>query len=222
MPQPSNWERTPPLPRATPYVVHHIGDGRSIPVGRIGWTAGAVTLIVVGATLLGKGVPWSEARQATDPGEASVAAPTTPPPAAAPIAPPTTDVRAPSSSTAPPPSTTAAPPPSTSAVTLPAASAPADPYAAAARYVAAMPTSRVQLWERVAHCESRGTWDIATGNGYYGGLQFSLQSWHAVGGVGRPDQAPRSEQLMRAELLWDRQGWEAWPDCASELGLTGD
>ena len=36
-------------------------------------------------------------------------------------------------------------------------------------------------WDAVAKCESGGNWSINTGNGYYGGLQFSLSSWRAVG-----------------------------------------
>jgi LysM repeat protein len=78
----------------------------------------------------------------------------------------------------------------------------------------------VSTWDRLAQCESSGNWSINTGNGYYGGLQFSLQSWQWVGGSGYPHQASKSEQIRRAEILLDRQGWNAWPACSRKLGLT--
>lgn len=56
-------------------------------------------------------------------------------------------------------------------------------------------------------------WSINTGNGYYGGLQFSLSSWQAVGGQGYPHNATRLEQMYRAVLLMRQQGWNAWPNC---------
>ena len=75
------------------------------------------------------------------------------------------------------------------------------------------------VWDRLAQCESTGDWSINTGNGYYGGLQFSLDSWQWVGGEGYPHQASKSEQIQRAEILLERQGWGAWPSCSSQLGL---
>lgn len=75
------------------------------------------------------------------------------------------------------------------------------------------------VWDRLAACESGGNWAINTGNGYYGGLQFSLSSWRAVGGSGYPHQASKSEQIARAEILKARQGWGAWPACTAKLGL---
>ena len=75
------------------------------------------------------------------------------------------------------------------------------------------------VWDRIAMCESGGNWAINTGNGYYGGLQFSLSSWRAVGGSGYPHQASKSEQISRAESLLAIQGWGAWPACSSKLGL---
>ena len=77
---------------------------------------------------------------------------------------------------------------------------------------------RYAVWDRLAQCESGGNWSINTGNGYYGGLQFSLSSWRAVGGSGYPHQASREEQIARAERLLDLQGWGAWPACTSKLG----
>jgi hypothetical protein len=66
---------------------------------------------------------------------------------------------------------------------------------------------------RIAECESNGRWHISTGNGYYGGLQFSLSSWRAVGGYGYPHHASRLEQMYRAVLLSRQGGWDHWPVC---------
>lgn len=75
------------------------------------------------------------------------------------------------------------------------------------------------VWDSLAACESGGNWAINTGNGYYGGLQFSLRSWQGVGGSGLPSQASREEQIARGEMLLARQGWGAWPACTAKLGL---
>ncbi|MGO1182641.1 MAG: transglycosylase family protein [Micrococcaceae bacterium] len=77
-------------------------------------------------------------------------------------------------------------------------------------------------WDRLAECESGGDWSINTGNGYYGGLQFSQQSWEAVGGSGLPSEASKDEQIQRAEQLRQIQDWGAWPSCSAQLGLSGD
>ena len=73
-------------------------------------------------------------------------------------------------------------------------------------------------WDRMAKCESGGDWSINTGNGFYGGLQFTLTSWRYVQGSGYPHQASRDEQIFRADLLWLIQGWGAWPGCSRKLG----
>ena len=75
------------------------------------------------------------------------------------------------------------------------------------------------IWDRLADCESSGNWSINTGNGYYGGIQFSLASWRAVGGSGYPHQASRLEQIYRGEKLQAIQGWGAWPACSRKIGL---
>jgi LysM repeat protein len=75
------------------------------------------------------------------------------------------------------------------------------------------------VWDRLAQCESGGNWAINTGNGFYGGLQFTLSSWAAAGGSGSPAQASREEQIARAQILQSRQGWGAWPACSAKLGL---
>jgi len=74
-------------------------------------------------------------------------------------------------------------------------------------------------WISLANCESGGNWQINTGNGYYGGLQFALGSWRAAGGSGYPHQASPGEQVHRGEILQDLQGWGAWPTCARQIGL---
>ena len=79
--------------------------------------------------------------------------------------------------------------------------------------------TNTSTWDRLAECESNGNWSINTGNGYYGGLQFNLSSWQAVGGSGYPHQASKSEQIARAEKLRAIQGWGAWPACSAKLGL---
>lgn len=75
------------------------------------------------------------------------------------------------------------------------------------------------VWDRLAQCESGGNWSINTGNGYYGGLQFSLSTWRAYGGKGYPHQASREEQIRIAKKLQAAAGWGQWPACSSKLGL---
>lgn len=76
-------------------------------------------------------------------------------------------------------------------------------------------------WDALAQCESGGNWSINTGNGYYGGLQFSQSSWNAAGGTGSPAAASKAEQIRVAENLLSMQGWGAWPACSASLGLYG-
>ena len=68
-------------------------------------------------------------------------------------------------------------------------------------------------WDAVAQCESGGNWAIATGNGYFGGLQFSPGTWRSNGGSGMPNQASREEQIRVAENVLRSQGIGAWPVC---------
>jgi resuscitation-promoting factor RpfA len=78
-------------------------------------------------------------------------------------------------------------------------------------------------WDRLARCESGGNWHINTGNGYYGGLQFSASTWRAFGGgkyASSAHRASRAEQIAIAERVLARQGWGAWPACSRKLGLT--
>lgn len=76
------------------------------------------------------------------------------------------------------------------------------------------------VWDRLAQCESGGNWAINTGNGYYGGLQFSLGTWQAYGGSGLPSNASRETQIAVATKLRDATGgYGSWPACAASLGL---
>ncbi|MGH3509607.1 MAG: transglycosylase family protein, partial [Nocardioidaceae bacterium] len=76
------------------------------------------------------------------------------------------------------------------------------------------------VWDRLAQCESGGNWADNTGNGYYGGLQFSLGTWHAYGGSGLPSNHSRSTQIAIATKLRNASGgYGAWPACAASLGL---
>lgn len=68
-------------------------------------------------------------------------------------------------------------------------------------------------WDAIAQCESGGNWAIATGNGYYGGLQFTPGTWSANGGAGMPNHASRAEQIRVAENVLRSQGIGAWPVC---------
>jgi uncharacterized protein YabE (DUF348 family) len=71
-------------------------------------------------------------------------------------------------------------------------------------------------WDRIAACESGGNWAANTGNGYYGGLQFNLGTWHSYGGSGRPDQNSREAQIAVAERVRAAEGgYGAWPVCGA-------
>jgi hypothetical protein len=79
--------------------------------------------------------------------------------------------------------------------------------------------SNPAAWDRIASCESGGNWALNTGNGYYGGIQFSLGSWQSVGGTGRPDQASRETQIAMGQRLYrSGGGWSHWPGCSRALG----
>jgi hypothetical protein len=81
-----------------------------------------------------------------------------------------------------------------------------------------------RTWNRLAQCESGGNWHINTGNGYYGGLQFSSSTWLGYGGgkyASRADLATRRQQIAIAEKVLRGSGWGAWPACSAQLGLNG-
>ena len=80
-----------------------------------------------------------------------------------------------------------------------------------------------RTWNRLAGCESGGNWHINTGNGFYGGLQFTSSTWLGFGGgrfAARADLASRDQQIRIAEKVLRAQGWGAWPACSQQLGLT--
>ncbi|WP_411151912.1 transglycosylase family protein [Streptomyces sp. A30] len=80
------------------------------------------------------------------------------------------------------------------------------------------------VWDRIAQCESGGNWHINTGNGYYGGLQFSASTWRGYGGTAyapTADQATRSQQIAVATKVQQAQGWGAWPTCSARAGASG-
>ncbi|MFE9822244.1 peptidoglycan DD-metalloendopeptidase family protein [Streptomyces sp. NPDC005791] len=92
------------------------------------------------------------------------------------------------------------------------------PFLAAASAGAAT----TDVWEKVAACESTGDWHINTGNGHYGGLQFTRSTWAAYGGTAyaaRADLATKDQQIAVAEEVLDGQGPGAWPTCSVRAGL---
>jgi LysM repeat protein len=83
--------------------------------------------------------------------------------------------------------------------------------------IAATPASATN-WDAVAQCESSGNWNTNTGNGYYGGLQFSQSTWKAYGGTGSAANASRDQQIAVAERVLQGQGIGAWPVCGKKGG----
>ncbi|MEV0281266.1 transglycosylase family protein [Streptomyces sp. NPDC050610] len=80
------------------------------------------------------------------------------------------------------------------------------------------------VWDRIAACESGGNWHVNTGNGYYGGLQFSAGTWRAHGGgsyAATADRASRAQQIAVASRVQATQGWGAWPSCSARAGAYG-
>ena len=72
-------------------------------------------------------------------------------------------------------------------------------------------------WDRLAQCEAGGNWARNSGNGYYGGLQFSAGTWRGVGGTGLPSQNSRETQIEMGRRLQARSGWGQWPACTRKL-----
>src|SRR4051812_50132083 len=73
-------------------------------------------------------------------------------------------------------------------------------------------------WDAVAQCESGGNWGTSTGNGYYGGLQFTQSTWEANGGSGSAAGASREQQIQVANNVLATQGIGAWPGCGANAG----
>lgn len=79
------------------------------------------------------------------------------------------------------------------------------------------------VWDQLAQCESGGNWAINTGNGYYGGLQFSYGTWLGYGGGEFAEYAhlaTREQQIIVAERLHAARGFAPWPACSAKLGLS--
>jgi resuscitation-promoting factor RpfA len=80
-------------------------------------------------------------------------------------------------------------------------------------------------WDKLAQCESGGNWKINTGNGFYGGLQFTPSTWRAFGGkafAASAHQASREQQIVVAERVLAGQGWNAWPVCSRKAGVRSE
>ena len=81
----------------------------------------------------------------------------------------------------------------------------------------------VSTWDKVAQCESTGNWSIDSGNGFYGGLQFTSSTWAAFGGTSyapQAHQATKAQQIAIGEKVLAAQGPGAWPVCSVKAGLT--
>ncbi|MFF3613506.1 ubiquitin-like domain-containing protein [Streptomyces sp. NPDC002580] len=73
-------------------------------------------------------------------------------------------------------------------------------------------------WSGLAACESGGRPGAVDPSGTYGGLyQFDTHTWQALGGSGRPQDAPAAEQTLRAKKLYVRRGASPWPHCGARL-----
>jgi len=78
-------------------------------------------------------------------------------------------------------------------------------------------------WDAIAQCESGNNWSISTGNGFYGGLQFTQGTWNAYGGgkyASTANRASRSQQIAVAEKVLQGQGIGAWPVCGKRAGSS--
>jgi resuscitation-promoting factor RpfA len=88
--------------------------------------------------------------------------------------------------------------------------------------IAATPAQASSVnWDAIAQCESGGNWNTNTGNGFYGGLQFTQGTWKAYGGVGSAQNASRDQQIAVAERVLQGQGIGAWPVCGRKGGAAG-
>lgn len=87
--------------------------------------------------------------------------------------------------------------------------------------IAATPAQASSVnWDAIAQCESGGNWSTNTGNGFYGGLQFTPGTWKAYGGTGSPQNASREQQIQVAERILQGQGIGAWPVCGKRGGSS--
>jgi hypothetical protein len=127
----------------------------------------------------------------------------------------TTTTAPPTTTTTVPPTTTTTAPPTTTTTEAPPPTEPPPPDTGGGLG----DPGDYASWDALAECESGGNWSINTGNGYYGGLQFNVSSWQAVGGPpGLPSDYPRETQIQMGQRLQAQSGWGAWPACSAELG----
>ncbi|WP_445154952.1 ubiquitin-like domain-containing protein [Arthrobacter sp. Hor0625] len=69
------------------------------------------------------------------------------------------------------------------------------------------------MWDKIAQCESGGNWSINSGNGYYGGLQFDIQTWLGSGGgayASNASQASKAQQIAVANRVYAQRGLQPW------------
>lgn len=135
------------------------------------------------------------------------------------VAPTTTTTEAPTTTVAPTTTTTAAPTTTTTVAPTTTTTAAPPPVALTAPSDGPDPDDPA-TWDRLAQCEAGGNWAANTGNGYYGGLQFSLGTWQSYGGTGYPHQASKDTQIAIGKKVQAAQGWDAWGGCARSLGYT--
>jgi resuscitation-promoting factor RpfB len=126
---------------------------------------------------------------------------------------------------APPTPPTPPSPPSRAPTASGGSTSPSSSTSTAASGSSDVPSLNDPVWDRLAGCESNGNWQMNSGNGLYGGLQFKLETWRGVGGQGMPHEASREEQIRRAQLLLAPDAWWAtfdhqFPHCSRILGLS--
>lgn len=115
---------------------------------------------------------------------------------------------------------TRTPQPETSSVTATSASASSTAAEPRSSSTTSLDPSDAAVWDRLAQCEASGNWNIDTGNGYYGGLQFSQRTWAAYGGTGSAADATREQQIEIGKRVQASQGWGAWPSCTKKMGAS--
>lgn len=182
----------------------HLGGVRRITLARIRGPRAAAAVAVLGACALLPIVtqPAAAASAARDSAVAPGRSRPADPPAR--VLPPAAE-----------PAAAAAPAPAAAA---PAASAPADSPRVTTF------TRQRSVWDDLAMCESSGDWQINSGNGFYGGLQFWQPTWEMFGGLKyarRADLATPQHQIDIAEAVLRVQGWNAWPTCSRKIGMSG-
>ncbi|NEC84148.1 transglycosylase family protein, partial [Streptomyces sp. SID7958] len=82
-----------------------------------------------------------------------------------------------------------------------------------------------KTWDRIAECETGGSWSENSGNGYYGGLQMSQEKWEQYGGLeyaASADLASRRQQIEIADKALAAEGVGDWATCGLIAGLQPD